>query len=118
MMENIISKIKNELESLSIEERKEILLKLRDNVDDIDKELVHLISKRTLHSVLIGRVKRSMNLSTYNPQREKEISERISSFVEEPLSKEALLRIYERILDESRAIQHEELNKGKVKSTK
>jgi len=114
MMENIISKIKNELESLSIEERKEILLKLRDNVDDIDKELVHLISKRTLHSVLIGRVKRSMNLATYNPQREKEISERISSFVEEPLSKEALLRIYERILDESRAIQHEELNKGNI----
>ena len=113
-MENLIDKIQNELESLSTEQRNEILVKLRDNVDEIDKELVHLISKRTLHSVLIGRVKRSMNLATYNPQREKEISQRISSFVEEPLSKEALLRIYERILDESRAIQREELNKGNI----
>ncbi|MHB1686264.1 MAG: endolytic transglycosylase MltG [Ignavibacteriaceae bacterium] len=113
-MDNLINKIENELESLSIEERHEILRKLRDNVDELDKEIVHLISKRTLHSVLIGRVKRSMNLATYNPQREKEISQRISSFVEQPLGKEALLRIYERILDESRAIQREELNKGNI----
>ena len=76
-MENIIYKIENELDQLSLEEKNEILRKLRDNIDDIDKELVSLISKRTLHSVLIGRVKRSLNLPTYNPEREKEISKRI-----------------------------------------
>ena len=113
-MENIIYKIENELDQLSLEEKNEILRKLRDNIDDIDKELVSLISKRTLHSVLIGRVKRSLNLPTYNPEREKEISKRISTYVEEPLSKEALLRIYERIIDESRAIQREESNKGNI----
>lgn len=113
-MENIIYKIENELNQLSVEEKNDILRKLRDSIDDIDKELVSLISKRTLHSVLIGRVKRSLNLPTYNPEREKEISRRISSYVEEPLGKEALLRIYERIIDESRAIQREELNKGNI----
>ncbi len=113
-MENLINKIENELNSLSNEERNEILNKLRDGIDDIDKQIVKLLVKRTLHSVLIGRVKQSMNLPTYNPKREKEISQRISSLTEEPLSKEALLRIYERILDESRAIQREELDKGKI----
>ncbi len=113
-MEDIIRKIENELNTLSIKEREELLKKLRDGIDEIDKQVVPLISKRTLHSVLIGRVKRSMNLPTYNPQREKEIADRIGSYVEEPLTKEALLRIYERILDESRAIQREEQDKGNI----
>ncbi len=114
MIENLIHKIENELDQLSVEEKNELLRKIRDNIDDIDKQLVHLISRRTLFSVMIGRVKRSMNLPTYNPQREKQISEKISSYVEEPLRKEAVIRIYERILDESRAIQREESDKGNI----
>jgi len=113
-MDNIYKKIETELNSLSNEEKEEILNKLREGVDDIDKQVVSLLSKRTLHSVLIGRVKRSMNLPTYNPQREKQIAERISTYVEEPLRKEAVIRIYERIIDESRAIQREELEKGNI----
>ncbi|MGD1006926.1 MAG: endolytic transglycosylase MltG [Ignavibacteriaceae bacterium] len=113
-MDNIYKKIETELSTLSSKEKEEILSKLRDGMDDIDKQIVSLLSKRTLHSVLIGRVKRSMNLPTYNPKREKEIAERISSYVEEPLRKDVLLRIYERILDESRAIQREEMDKGNI----
>ena len=113
-MDNIYKKIETELDSLTPQEKEEILLKLREGIDDIDKQLVSLLSKRTLHSVLIGRVKRSMNLPTYNPKREKEIAERISAYVEEPLRKDVLIRIYERILDESRAIQRQELDKGNI----
>jgi UPF0755 protein len=113
-MENIIKKIENELNSLSVSEKEEILKKLRNEIDGIDRQIVPLLSKRTLLSVLIGRVKRSMNLPTYSPEREKEISKKISLYAEEPLRPEALLRIYERILDESRAIQREEKNKGNI----
>ncbi|MDP2304270.1 MAG: endolytic transglycosylase MltG [Ignavibacteria bacterium] len=113
-MENIYKKIEKDLHSLSTDERNEILSRLRKEVDFVDKELVRLLSKRTLHSVLIGRVKRSMGLATYSPQREKDVSKKVSSFAEEPLRPEAVLRIYERILDESRAIQREEANKGNL----
>jgi UPF0755 protein len=113
-MENIYKKIENDLHSLSVDERNEILSHLRKEVDQLDKEIVKLLSRRTLHSVLIGRVKRSMGLATYSPQREKEVSKKVSSFAEEPLMPEAVLRIYERILDESRAIQREEANKGNL----
>ena len=113
-MENLINKIEKELNSLSKEEREEILNKLRNEIDAIDKQIVPLLSKRTLMSVLIGRIKRSMNLPTYSPEREKEISKKISLYAEEPLRPESLLRIYERILDESRAIQREEKNEGNV----
>lgn len=113
-MENIYKKIENELDSLSEKEKNEILKKLREGIDEIDEEIVKLLNKRTLHSILIGRVKISMNLPTYNPQREKEVSLRINKFREPPLTKEALERIYERILDESRAIQREEREKGNI----
>jgi UPF0755 protein len=113
-MDNIYKKIETDLDTLSPAEKEELLLKLREGIDTIDRQLVSLLSKRTLHSVLIGRVKRSMNLPTYNPKREKEIAQRISNYVEEPLRKDVLIRIYERILDESRAIQREELDKGNI----
>lgn len=113
-MENVYKKVENELQSLSTEEKEELLNKLRLGVDTIDRELVALLSKRTKHSILIGRIKRSMGLPTYNPEREKFINEKIGSYAEEPLRKEAVMRIYERILDESRAIQREEANKGNL----
>ncbi len=113
-MDNIFKKVENELDSLTPEERKELLLKFRNGIDEIDQQLVKLLSKRTLHSVLIGRIKRTLNMSTYNPEREKEISKRIASYREDPLSEKAVIRIYERILDESRAIQREESENGNV----
>lgn len=113
-MENVYKKVENELETLSTQEKEELLNKLRSSVDSIDKELVALLSKRTKHSILIGRIKRSLGLPTYNPEREKFINEKIGSYAVEPLRKEAVMRIYERILDESRAIQREEANKGNL----
>jgi chorismate mutase len=116
-MENIYEKFENDLNVLSENERKETLIKLRDDIDVIDKELVKLLNRRTLDSVLIGRVKKTLGIATYNPQREKEIAEKIGSYAEKPLAKEAVLRIYERILDESRAIQKEESRNDEPKET-
>jgi len=113
-MENVYKKVENELQNLSLPEKEELLNKLRSSVDTLDRELVALLSKRTKHSIMIGRIKRSMGLATYNPEREKFINERIGTYAEEPLRKEAVMRIYERILDESRAIQKEEATKGNL----
>jgi chorismate mutase len=114
-MENIYKKIENELLSLSEADRYELLNKLRAEVDLIDEKLVKQLSDRTLCAVLIGRIKRSLELPTYDPAREKDISKKISNYLEEPLSQEALTRIYERIIDESRAIQKLEAEKGNIK---
>ena len=111
-MDNNYKKIENDINSLSESERNEILNELRKEVDEIDKNLVKLLSRRTLHSVLIGRIKRSLGLPTYSPEREKDVTNKISSYAVEPLRPDAVKRIYERILDESRAIQREEANKG------
>ncbi|HVO74994.1 MAG TPA: endolytic transglycosylase MltG [Ignavibacteriaceae bacterium] len=113
-MQDIIRKIENELNNLSLQEREGILNRLRKEVDDLDKEIVPLLCRRTLFSVLIGRIKRSLRMPTYAPEREKEISKKINLYREDPLSSEALQRIYERIIDESRRIQREEAEKGNI----
>lgn len=99
---------------MSPEDREKILNALRNEVDDIDKELVELLRKRTIRSILIGRIKRSLNQPTYSPEREKDINKKISRYLKEPLRLDALWRIYERILDQSRAVQREEAEKGEI----
>jgi UPF0755 protein len=107
-MDNIYKNIDGDLSSLSPKEKEKMLDKLRDEIDNIDKGIVEQLNKRTLFSIVIGRIKRSIGLPTYAPEREKDIAEKINSYAEEPLSKAALQRIYERIIDESRAVQKEE----------
>jgi len=113
-MDKIKKVIQNELDSLTREDKENILDELRDEIDEYDKGIVALLNKRTLNAVLIGRVKRALNLPTYSPEREKDISEKINSYLEEPLTRPALQRIYERIIDEARALQKEEIVKGKL----
>lgn len=113
-MDKLKKVIKNELESLTYKEKLSLLDELREEIDKYDKEIVKFLNKRTLNAVLIGRVKRALNLPTYSPEREKDISEKINSYLEEPLTTPALQRIYERIIDEARALQKEEIVKGKL----
>lgn len=105
---------KNSFDDMNPEEREKILDALRNEVDEIDKQLVELIRKRTIRSILIGRIKRSLNQPTYSPEREKDINKKISNYLKEPLRLDALWRIYERILDQSRAVQREEAEKGEI----
>lgn len=55
---------------------------------------------------------------TYSPERERDIIQKISLDAEEPLHPEVIKRIYERIIDESRAIQKEESEKGEIYKVK
>ncbi len=108
-MENIIRKIQNELDTLSNEQRQELMDKLRIEIDGIDKKLVELLNERTKRAVLIGRLKKAIGLPTYNPDREKQIASKIKQYRTDPLTSESLIRIYERIIDESRSIQKEDI---------
>lgn len=97
---------------LNKDEKEKLLTKLRNEIDSLDENLTKLLSKRTYFSVMIGRVKRALKMPTYNPEREREISKRINKFAKKPLNTSALNRIYERILDESRAIQKDDIEEN------
>lgn len=77
----------------------------RKRIDDIDNQLAELLSERSRCVIEIGKIKRQQHLPVYDPEREKEIFERITRNNRGPLENEALRRLFERILDESRRVE-------------
>jgi len=83
----------------------------RKRIDEIDAQLAKLLSERSHCVIEIGKIKRQKQLPVYDPEREKEILERLLRDNRGPLENEALKRLFERILDESRRVErivHEE----------
>jgi len=78
-------------------------------IDDLDREIVRLISKRAEAAKEIGKLKRTTELPVYEPNRERVVFDNVRSHNPGPLPDIELVHIYERIIDVMRAIQRNEL---------
>jgi chorismate mutase len=88
------------------DEARNKLEEFRVTIDDLDRRIVELLNERTRVVEDIGRVKRSAQLPVYEPKREDQVFDNISqASADGPLTKEAVRRIYERIIDEMRMVQ-------------
>ncbi len=74
-------------------------------IDALDLRLLELLNQRTRVVEDIGRVKRSAKLPIYEPKREDQVFENITTHNGGPLTPDAVKRIFERIIDEMRTIQ-------------
>jgi len=81
----------------------------RKKIDEADRELVALLSRRAEAAHEIGKLKRAEGMPIYEPDREKAVFDHVRSLNPGPLPERDLLRIYERILDVMRQIQREEI---------
>ena len=79
----------------------------RRKIDELDRQLVALLSERARAAVEIGKLKRDTNLPIYEPQREHVVLENVQELNEGPLPGKDLVRIYERIMDVMRNVQKE-----------
>ncbi len=84
---------------------KDKLRKLRDEIDNIDKEIVRLLNKRAALSFKVGEIKRAKNIDIIDYEREKEVLKKILSFSDKIISDEDLKNIYKEIIASSRKIQ-------------
>ncbi len=100
------------IESLSKEEKRELLKQIRDEIDSIDDSLVELLNYRATKYEILSTLKQQLDLNNYSPKREKEIIERIGNSSKSNLSSKDLMQIFERIIDISRAIQKKVRNKN------
>ena len=83
----------------------------RRKIDEIDSKLVELFNERSKCAIAIGKIKHAENLRVYDPQREREILERIKQGNGGPLDDEGLQRLFERVIDECRRIERLEREK-------
>jgi len=85
------------------------LAKCRERIDQIDRRLVELLNERTTIAEEIGRAKRGADLPIYEPKRESEVFNNITSHNRGPLTEDGLKRIFERIIDEMRRVQKDRM---------
>ncbi len=76
--------------------------KHRDQIDEIDKELVALLNKRAGHSLVIRGLKPDAKMGLFDAKREEEILTKICGYNEGPLYNEYLREIYTTILKVSK----------------
>src|SRR5207244_565939 len=83
------------------------LERLREAIDRVDEVLVRLLNQRAKYAVEIGEVKAILGAPIYAPEREKEVLQHVEKTSDGPLAPEAIRRLFERVIDESRRIERE-----------
>ncbi len=78
---------------------------IRQEIDRLDSELLSIFNQRASLALLIGEIKKERSLPVYDPTREKKIFERMKQDNQGPLDDQAIVRLFERVIDESRRLE-------------
>ena len=81
--------------------------KWRKKIDEIDLKLVKLLNQRCEFAIEIGQQKDKLKIKIYDPRREEDVIGNVRKESTGPLTKEAVKRLFERIIDESRRAERE-----------
>ena len=79
----------------------------RARIDEVDEELVDLINRRLEYAVEIGRIKREEGLEVRDPQRERDLLQRLREYNQGPLGDSALVDVFTRIIAEARELEQQ-----------
>nr|BCX01799.1 MAG: chorismate mutase [Bacteroidota bacterium] len=94
-------------QSASPAELLQLIEEYRHHIDTLDLQILHLLNERARYACRIGIIKKQLGLPIYSPEREAEIMAHMLKHNPGPLSGDAVRRLYERILDESRRLERE-----------
>ncbi len=78
---------------------------LRAEIDRIDSDLLKIFNKRASLALKIGELKKVSGLPIFDPNREKQIFQRMKQENPGPLDDQAIVRLFERVIDESRRLE-------------
>ncbi len=87
------------------EETEAALERLRRNIDDVDAVLVKLLNQRARWALEVGEVKSAAGVAIYQPGREAKVLSGVQEKNRGPLEAEAMRRLFERVIDESRRLE-------------
>jgi chorismate mutase len=107
-------KASRNLERIEYQEANMTLEELRKQIDDLDRQLVVLLSLRAQAALEAGKLKVATSLPIYEPAREKVIYENVRASNKGPLPDIELTHIFERIIDVMRTLQRNELASQRI----
>lgn len=83
------------------------LLRIRDRIDELDREIVALLNERATLGRDAGRAKHvAGRRAIHDPEREREVLLRVAMANPGPLTQADLLSIYRRIVAATRSVEH------------
>jgi chorismate mutase len=86
----------------------------RKRIDEIDQQLVKLLNERSQSAVEIGNLKTRLKMPAWQPEREAEILRNVVKSNRGPLDDAAIRRLFERIIDEARALERRSMKGSSV----
>nr|WP_320116557.1 chorismate mutase [uncultured Desulfuromonas sp.] len=78
---------------------------IRQEIDRLDNELLKIFNRRAELALEIGHLKKELDLPVYDPAREKRIFTKMAAANPGPLDDQAIKRLFERVIDESRTLE-------------
>ncbi len=78
---------------------------IRKRIDLLDDVLLRIFNERARLALEIGHHKKLAGLAVYDPAREKRIFARMKEDNPGPLDDGAIVRLFERVIDESRRLE-------------
>lgn len=78
---------------------------IRMQIDALDDQLLAMFNQRAALALRIGQIKKQEGKAVYDPRREKSIFERMQQSNPGPLDDGAIVRLFERVIDESRRLE-------------
>ena len=79
--------------------------KLREQIDEVDRQLLELLNRRANLSLAVGQAKRQVSGRVFDPAREARLLERLASLNQGPLKAEHVTAVWRAILSASRSLQ-------------
>lgn len=77
----------------------------RTEINNIDKEIVHLLEKRFNIVMEIGQYKKENNIPIYDEEREKKVVQNCISYLESNDYSRCIEDIYKQIMDSSKELE-------------
>ena len=81
------------------------ILQLRNEIDNLDEEIIQLLKKRMRISKEVGQLKEKLDIPVEDKKREKEIIDRLTTQAGKNLSEEQLIRIFTAVFKTSKQVQ-------------
>ena len=82
------------------------IAEIRHRLDELDAELVALLNERARCAGEIGQLKEAVGLAVYQREREVEVLNHVRSVNTGPVDGAAITRLFERIIEEARRLEH------------
>jgi len=77
----------------------------RKEINRLDSELLRIFNQRAALALKIGEIKKDLGIPVYDPERENLIFEAMTKANPGPLENDAIKRLFERVIDESRRLE-------------